>query len=268
MIKAIFVDMDGTFLDNNKNYDRARFAKQYQALQAQDIKFVVASGNQYYQLAYYFPEIADDIAFVAENGTLIVNQGTKVAHHPIPTEAVTDSIALLSSRDDIDFVVCGLDSAYAPANASQAFMNTAHNHYRRLKQVDNFDGIDDPIIKFSIKVREGRDIGQVTATLEQALHGDLSFVTSGFSFIDLMTPGVHKAYGMQTLLKIWGIDANDCAAFGDSNNDAEMLAFAGHSFAMGNGNAHVKSIAKHTIASNDEHGVLDVIDQILEGQFN
>lgn len=267
MIKAIFVDMDGTFLSNQKDYDRERFAKQYQALKEKGIKFVVASGNQYFQLAYYFPEIADEIAFVAENGTFIVNQGQEVSHDEIPTEAVMDSIALLQKRDDIDFVVCGLASAYAPMDASSPFMATAGNHYRRLKQVESFENLNDPIIKFSIKVREGRDINQVVANLEQALHGELTFVTSGFSFIDLMVPGVNKAYGVQTLLDIWGIDAKDCAAFGDSNNDAEMLAHVGHSFAMGNGNENVKSIAKQTIASNDEQGVLDVIDQILASKI-
>lgn len=41
---------------------------QYQQMKAQGIRFVVASGNQYYQLISFFPEIANEIAFVAENG--------------------------------------------------------------------------------------------------------------------------------------------------------------------------------------------------------
>lgn len=37
-------------------------------MKRQGIRFVVASGNQYYQLISFFPEIAHEIAFVAENG--------------------------------------------------------------------------------------------------------------------------------------------------------------------------------------------------------
>ena len=66
-IKLIAVDMDGTFLNDKKTYNRERFRQQYQQMKAQQIRFVVASGNQYYQLASFFPEIVGEIAFVAEN---------------------------------------------------------------------------------------------------------------------------------------------------------------------------------------------------------
>ena len=49
-IKLIAVDMDGTFLSDQKTYNRERFMAQYQQMKAQGIRFVVASGNQYYQL--------------------------------------------------------------------------------------------------------------------------------------------------------------------------------------------------------------------------
>lgn len=67
-VKLIAVDMDGTFLSDAKTYNRARFLAQYAELKARGIRFVVASGNQFYQLQSFFPEIADEIAFVAENG--------------------------------------------------------------------------------------------------------------------------------------------------------------------------------------------------------
>lgn len=49
-IKLIAVDMDGTFLSDAKTYNRPRFLAQYQRMRQQNIRFVVASGNQYYQL--------------------------------------------------------------------------------------------------------------------------------------------------------------------------------------------------------------------------
>lgn len=54
MIRAISVDMDGTFLDGNGEYDRARFERIYEELVKRDVKFIVASGNQYYQLKSFF----------------------------------------------------------------------------------------------------------------------------------------------------------------------------------------------------------------------
>lgn len=49
-VKLIAVDMDGSFLSDAKTYNRARFLAQYARMKAQGIRFVVASGNQYYQL--------------------------------------------------------------------------------------------------------------------------------------------------------------------------------------------------------------------------
>ena len=48
-------------------------------------------------------------------------------------------------------------------------------------------------------------------------------VTSGFGFVDLIIPGLHKANGISRLLKRWQLSPQQCVAIGDSGNDAEML---------------------------------------------
>nr|WP_260448985.1 HAD hydrolase family protein [Listeria booriae] len=52
-IKMIAVDMDGTFLNSEKKYNVARFNTLFSRLKEKDIKFVVASGNQYFQLRFF-----------------------------------------------------------------------------------------------------------------------------------------------------------------------------------------------------------------------
>lgn len=54
-VKVIVTDMDGTFLNDAKQYDRPRFLAQFAQLRQQGMEFVVASGNQYYQLISFFP---------------------------------------------------------------------------------------------------------------------------------------------------------------------------------------------------------------------
>lgn len=48
-IKMIAVDTDGTFLNSRSEYDRERFYFQYERLKNLGIRFVVVSGNQYFQ---------------------------------------------------------------------------------------------------------------------------------------------------------------------------------------------------------------------------
>lgn len=79
-VKVIVTDMDGTFLNDAKQYDRPRFLAQFAQLRQQGIEFVVASGNQYYQLISFFPEIREQISFVAENGALVYEHGKQLFH--------------------------------------------------------------------------------------------------------------------------------------------------------------------------------------------
>lgn len=65
-IKMIAVDMDGTFLNEEKTYNRERFKIIFQQLKEKKIKFVVASGNQYDQLKSFFPELHREMSFVSE----------------------------------------------------------------------------------------------------------------------------------------------------------------------------------------------------------
>jgi hydroxymethylpyrimidine pyrophosphatase-like HAD family hydrolase len=53
----------------------------------------------------------------------------------------------------------------------------------------------------------------------------------------------------------YGITKERIIAFGDEDNDLEMLEYAGHGIAMGNGIEQVKNIANEVTLSNEEDGV-------------
>ena len=242
-IKLIAVDMDGTFLNEKKDYDRERFQRQYHALKEKGIKFVVASGNQYYQLISFFPEICHDISFVAENGALVYDQGQRVHHGELTTAQFHKVVDELGEFDGINFVVCGLESAYYRTGAPQAFI--------------------DVIFKFSLNLHDDA-IPALVDSLHHSLDGIVKPVTSGFGFVDLIIPGAHKASGLQRLMARWDINPSECVAVGDSGNDIEMLQLAGYSFAMDNAAPEVKKIAKYATGSLNHSGALEVIDAVLE----
>ncbi|MEG0367854.1 MAG: HAD hydrolase family protein, partial [Coprobacillus sp.] len=74
MIKLIATDMDGTFLDSQKNFD-LDFIHTYRHMQDNNIKFVIASGNQYQRLFQKFLPMSMNMIFIAENGSYIA-EGT------------------------------------------------------------------------------------------------------------------------------------------------------------------------------------------------
>lgn len=264
-IKLIAVDMDGTFLNRQGDYARERFAQQYQQLRQRDIRFVVASGNQYYQLKSFFPAIDAEIAYVAENGAYVVDRGREIFCGSLPPAAVARIIETISAISGVRFLVCGREGAYMHADAGEAFHQEMQTYYHRLVVIDDYAQIDDTIFKFALSYIED-DVSALMAEIESRLGDVVTPVSSGHGSVDLIVPGNHKASGIQRIQQIYGVADDEVLAFGDGGNDLEMLRHAGFGFAMANGSAAAKAAAGYLAPSNDEAGVLKVIDDCLNGR--
>ena len=82
--------------------------------------------------------------------------------------------------------------------------------------------------------------------------------------LEIGAAGVSKASGLAVLCARRGIDRADVLAFGDMPNDLAMLEWAGRSVAVANAHAEVIAIADEVTASNDEGGVAQVLERLLE----
>lgn len=120
-VNVVVTDMDGTFLDDAKQYDRVRFMAQYQELKKRNIEFVVASGNQYYQLISFFPELKDEISFVAENGALVYEHGKQLFHGELTRHESRIVIGEPLKDKQLNFVACGLKKRLCQQKRSRDF---------------------------------------------------------------------------------------------------------------------------------------------------
>lgn len=263
-IKLIATDMDGTFLNSQKDYNRTRFAALYAEMKKRGIKFVIASGNQFYQLNSFFPDIADELTFAAENGAYLISENKALFAAKMPRDAFEKALTILSKYDKGQGFICGKKSAYILATESEAFYKYAHQYYHRLEKVSDlskaFD--NDTIVKMAFNFPEDL-VNEVVAQLTGDLQGLLVPVSSGEGDIDILVPNVTKASALAQLGDLWDIRPEEMAAFGDSGNDLEMLAFVGHAYAVGNAASKVKAVAHYIIGTNDEDAVLTQIEKIL-----
>ncbi|MEH7492108.1 Cof-type HAD-IIB family hydrolase [Neobacillus niacini] len=267
-IKLIAVDMDGTFLNDQMKYDYERFNKQYVKMKEQGIRFVVASGNQYYQLKSFFGDLQEEITYVSENGAFIVENGQEVFSVDIPKNDVKVILEELIKHIKLSIVLCGKESAYVLDSVSDEFFTIMNKYYHRLKRVPSFEVVNDQILKFALACPE-----EETLPLRDLLHsriGDIvKPVSSGHGSIDLIVPNFHKASGIQLLQEKWKVKDDETMAFGDGGNDIEMLKHVRYGFAMENGSDEVKNKADFLAPSNNDNGVLEIIDQyfVKQGPF-
>ena len=83
--------------------------------------------------------------------------------------------------------------------------------------------------------------------------------------IEVFQKGLSKAAGLSHVAKWMDIPKERIIAFGDENNDLEMIEYAGVGVAMANGIDELKSIADEvTTLSNNEDGIAQVLSERLQ----
>ena len=78
-----------------------------------------------------------------------------------------------------------------------------------------------------------------------------------------MPAGIDKAHSLLKLLTSVGLSADEMICCGDGYNDLTMIETAGLGVAMANAREEVKAVADYITRSNDEDGLVDVIDKFI-----
>lgn len=260
-IKMIVTDLDGTFYHKDLTYDKERFKRLYAKMKEDDIKFVVASGNQYYQLISFFDE-RDEMTFVSENGGYIVKEGKELFSVKIKDETFHKVLDVIEKYPEITVnIVCGKKSAYMHSSTTDETFNIFLKYFPVMIRVDDLHQVDDQIMKFALMTSEEL-VDQIAEELNKVVDDSLSVVTSGHGCIDLIVSGVHKGHALDVLMDIWHIQPEEVMAFGDAKNDYEMLKKAKYGFVMANGTDFMKhEIGRVAPLSNEEDGELEIIEE-------
>ncbi|MFT4245361.1 MAG: Cof-type HAD-IIB family hydrolase [Micrococcaceae bacterium] len=263
MIKAIAVDMDGTFLRSDHSYDEERFDKIYKELVARDIKFIVASGSQYYRLKELFPSKDDEITYASENGAVVTHNDEVLDVTSFDKDFFRELIDYLTEYGD-EMVLCGVKNAYTLDSVSEEYKEVVKQYYFKYDVIDSFDDLpDDDFVKIAFNA--GVEAApRVVKELLEKFPNKLYAASSGFKAVDILNPKAGKGIAVKNLLKKWDIKPNELLTFGDADNDVEMLSLTDHSYAMAKSSKKVQETAKHMAPSNEDSGVLTIIEQYLD----
>lgn len=253
MIKLVAVDMDGTLLNDKKEFpkDFPEWVKTHKG-----VKTVLSSGRQYYALRKQFDEIKDDVIYIAENGGVVFMDDKVIYEDSMSPLDVRLCLDLALAIPDAIPLVCGVKATYY-SKGTPEILGEAMKYYDRLEVVDDLRlaiGMD-RILKIAVFIKDFK--AQAAYSVLPTLPEGTSAVLSGDSWIDIANEGVSKGPALHFLLHKLGIKREEAAAFGDFPNDITMLQTVGESYAMSNGHDDVISIAKHvTLRSNNEDGVM------------
>lgn len=104
---------------------------------------------------------------------------------------------------------------------------------------------------------------EIMEVLQARFRGLLNIYLSEPFFLEIMPQNIDKAYSLQKLLNSLGLTADSMICCGDGYNDISMIEYAGLGVAMKNAQPLVKDSANFVTRSNDEDGILHVINTFL-----
>lgn len=78
-----------------------------------------------------------------------------------------------------------------------------------------------------------------------------------------MPQGISKATSLKDIADIYGIDVKDTLAFGDSDNDLQLIKEAGIGVAMANATENVLEVADYITLNNNEDGIADYLERYV-----
>ncbi|MFS9243285.1 HAD family hydrolase [Streptococcus infantis] len=270
-IRVIATDMDGTLLDPKGQLDLPRLEKILDKLDQCDIRFVIATGNEVHRMRQLLGHLAERVVLVVANGARIFENDELLQAQTWDDAMVDKALGHFKGRECQDqFVVTGMNGGFVKEGTVftelDKFMTPEmiEKLYQRMNFVDEFDSsLFGGVLKMSMVVGEER-LDSVLQEVNDLFDGRVRAVSSGYGCIDILQDGIHKAWGLVELLKRWNLKPEQIMAFGDSENDIEMLELAGISYAMENAEEAVKRVATKVAPANSQAGVYKVLENWLE----
>lgn len=270
-IKMIATDMDGTLLDARGELDLPRLTAVLDQLEERDIKFVVATGNEIQRMRLLLGDLTERMTLIVANGARIFEKNEMMMGTFWQSDLIADTLDYFHGRErDVHLVVTSTKGGFVQDGTNFPMINKvmtdemARHFYKQMNFMPSLQNHHfEEVLKMSIMVDEAKAT-EITQQINKDFSGRLSAVTSGYGAIDIIQEGVHKAWGLRQLMNRWQIGSKEIMAFGDSENDLEMLELASFSYAMANGDEKIKRIASRLAPANTEAGVLQVIEHYLE----
>ncbi|MCR0262438.1 Cof-type HAD-IIB family hydrolase [[Clostridium] innocuum] len=281
MIQMIVMDMDGTLLTSD-NTISPKTKEMLLQVQKQGVRLVLASGRSYCKLLEYAKELQMDTygGYLLEvNGLILYDLSTGERHiRKQMGSREMEEIFTYFRQWDVEIMAQFDDGLfdYNPKSVLQekasyrrehklpedfpwtggAFALLADNRkgYPHIYYIDSWKEIDRSINKVSIAYHADV-MTQVSAQAKKDLKDSYWLGLTTPKWLELMPLGITKGSGLQALTELLHIPMANVMAFGDGENDIEMLQAAGIGIAMENAMEEVKAAADDITAGNNNDGI-------------
>lgn len=258
-IKWIVLDLDGTLLNSQKELPD-KFWEMKEELEAAGIKFILASGRQHARMRSVMTPFSDDFLYLSDNGTLVFENQERLLAKTIEKDLAQRIIGIIWHHfEDLDIVVNTTEKSFFHRDITQDMLETFKEYYEKYDFVEDLTTLKE-VVKISIY--DKNDVFENIEVLDQ-FQNQVNITHSGPTWVDIVPKDANKGLALEFVAKKYGIEMEEIMVFGDAMNDYDMLKIAGYPVVMENADPRLKQQGYRVTASNDENGVMKVLEELL-----
>lgn len=260
-IKAIVLDLDGTFLDSDKSISSRNYETVKRCFDS-GVHIIVATARPPRAVRQFMKNVNFVDYFVFYNGALVTCKSKQTQRHTsISAEIsrqITDFIKLQEPKSVISYEVNDSWYTCTPIRDSQCSQLGIRQTNPKPEVVDhNFIHSISPTKILVLGYNMWRDI-----TEQFSEHVNV-IATDGGVLVQIMQKSASKENAVQWALKDIGVNPKNAMVFGDDFNDLGLFHVCGFPVAMGNAIVELKNCAKYITESNDNNGVAVALERFV-----
>lgn len=262
MIKLIVSDIDGTLIQDSTPDLYPEMVEMIKKLKDKGILFCAASGRQYESIRNVFRDVADDIAYIAENGAHIRYKNENVSVTPMKREHIEGIIHMLRPYyGNCETIISTADGSLVESQNREFIDLITYGYHNAFRQVEDVLCESEEIIKVAV-YRKGsiRELGE--RCFIPAWKDKVKACMAGEEWVDFMDRSVDKGNALKILGNHLGVAREETIAFGDNDNDIGMLRAAGQSYAVDTAGEEVKNAAGAVCPGYRQKGVYRILKQL------
>ena len=265
-IKLLVLDIDGT-LTNSKKEISEETQRAIKMIQERGHKVMLASGRPTTGMVRFEKELELEKYggyLLSFNGGKIINCRTGVIVFQKMFPSVLIPQIYRFAKDNNCGLITYLGDKIISANKPDKYIELeARINGMEVVEVHDFlDFVDFEVNKLLMTAPPG-PAEKYTEFLSEKYGDRISVYRSEPFFIEWMPKGIDKASSIDRMLSSVGLTRENTICCGDGYNDLTMIEYAGVGVAMANAQPKVKEKADYITASNDEDGIVQVIDEFI-----
>jgi len=257
------MDMDGTILDEGYQLS-PRVVQTLNRLQRQGKKLIIATGRIYTSARGFLRDAFEPDGFVCTNGADIYGpQGMRIAVHPIPRQTLPALAAAGRHHANHELLFCcyvGDQWIYEHPSAMVDFYEKRSGVRGLQQSFESLAGED--ILKF-LAIGPHELLLPLREEIVNSTDGLIETAFSHETMLEIIASGVSKCRGLEECLRYFDGTLDEAIAFGDAENDLEMLKAVKAGVAMGNSHASIQVEVPFVTESVDEDGVARFLERLF-----